>query len=65
MKLIISDVVISDLPYVKLEISKDFDIKPWDLIKSSLKQIQNSNFKDEGNFYIVTEWLLYYKYFQI
>ena len=45
MKLIISDVVISDLPYVKLEISKDFDIKPWDLIKSSLKQIQNSNFK--------------------
>ena len=27
-----------------------------DLIKSSLKQIQNSNFKEEDNLYIVTEW---------
>ena len=56
MKLIISDVVIGSLPYVKLEISKDFNTKPWDLIKSSLKQIQNSNFKEEDNLYIVTEW---------
>ena len=43
MKLIISDVVISSLPYVKLEISKDFNTKAWDLIKSSLKRTCQSH----------------------
>ena len=56
MQFKISDVILNDLPYVKLEISSDFKKNVWDLIKSSLKEIQNSNFKEETDNYIVGEW---------
>ena len=56
MQLKISDVVINDLPYVKLEITNDFNKEAWNLIKSSIKKIQNSNFKDETEKNIVAEW---------
>ena len=56
MQFKISDVILNDLPYVKLEISSDFKKNVWDLIKSSLKEIQNSNFKEETDNYIVAEW---------
>ena len=42
MQLKISDVIIKDLPYVKLQISDDFKKDAWDLIKSSIKK--NSKF---------------------
>ena len=56
MQLKISDVIIKDLPYVKLQISDDFKKDAWDLIKSSIKKIQNSDFRDETATMIVAEW---------
>ena len=56
MQFKISDVILNDLPYVKLEISSDFKKNVWDLIKSSLKEIQNSNFKEDADNYVVAEW---------
>ena len=56
MQLTISDEIINNLPYVKLQISDDFNNEAWDLIKGSIKKIQNSNFKDETNSMIVAEW---------
>jgi len=56
MQFKISDVILNDLPYVKLEISSDFKKNVWDLIRSSLKEIQNSNFKEDADNYVVAEW---------
>ena len=43
MKFHISQVVSNNLPYVKVDISKDFNKTAWDLIRNSIKKIQNSD----------------------
>ena len=56
MKFHISQVVSNNLPYVKVDISKDFNKTAWDLIRNSIKKIQNSDFLDETKTSFTAEW---------
>ena len=56
MKFHISQVVSNNLPYVKVDISKNFNKTAWDLIRNSIKKIQNSDFLDETKTSFTAEW---------
>ena len=57
MKLHISQVIDNDQFYVQLEISKDFKDFVWQELKKSIKQFQDTPFKNDEQHKIVAEWV--------
>ena len=57
MKLHISQVKDDDQYYVQLEISEDFRDFVWQELKKSIKQFQETPFKNEEPYKVVAEWV--------
>ena len=57
MNLHISQVLEEGQSYVKLEVSKDFQNFVWQELKKTIKQFQDSTFKDETDHMVVAEWV--------